>query len=122
MGRVALAVGCRLPTLRNETPRLRWNVSLATRDLARGLAMPKERKTVDQLSDMIVSAMGSKGVYPCLQRLCYSWQPTVISSLGDSIGFQRRVDEIANRLRFQFDMQECRHAPNTVPLIILPCL
>jgi hypothetical protein len=42
----------------------------------------------------------------------------VISSPGDSIGFQRRVDEIANRLRFQFDMQECRHAPNTVPLII----
>ena len=36
----------------------------------------------------------------------YGWQPTVISSPGDSIGYQRRVEEIANRLRFQFDLRE----------------
>jgi hypothetical protein len=27
------------------------------------------------------------------------WQPTVLSSPGDSIGYQRRVEEIENRLR-----------------------
>jgi hypothetical protein len=36
----------------------------------------------------------------------YRWQPIVVSSPGDSIGYQRRVDEIAHRLRFQFDLDE----------------
>jgi hypothetical protein len=30
----------------------------------------------------------------------------VVSSPGDSIGYQRRIEEIANRLRYQFDLQE----------------
>jgi hypothetical protein len=32
------------------------------------------------------------------------WQPTVISSAGDSIGYQWRLDEITHRLRVQFDL------------------
>jgi hypothetical protein len=69
--------------------------------------MAKERKTADQLSDMIVSAMGIRDVHIHVRKdHAYGWQPTVVSSPGDSIGFQRRVDEIANRLRFQFDLQE----------------
>jgi hypothetical protein len=69
--------------------------------------MAKERKTADQLSDIIVSAMGIGAVYVSVRKdHAYGWQPTVVSSPGDSIGFQRRVDEIANRLRFQFDLRE----------------
>jgi hypothetical protein len=69
--------------------------------------MAKERKTADQLSDMIVSAIGIGQVYVNVRKdHAYGWQPTVVSSPGDSIGFQRRVDEIANRLRFQFDLRE----------------
>jgi hypothetical protein len=30
----------------------------------------------------------------------------VVSSPGDLIGYQRRVDEIATRLRFQFNLRE----------------
>jgi hypothetical protein len=30
----------------------------------------------------------------------------VVSSPGDPIGYQRRVEEIANRLRFQFDLRK----------------
>jgi hypothetical protein len=69
--------------------------------------MLKERKTADQLSDMIVSALGVRQVHIGVRRdHAYGWQPTVISSPGDAIGYQRRVDEIANRLRFQFDLGE----------------
>jgi hypothetical protein len=66
-----------------------------------------ELEAAEQLSDMIVSAMGIGEVYVRVRKdHAYGWQPTVVSSPGDSTGFQRRVDEIANRLRFQFDLRE----------------
>jgi hypothetical protein len=69
--------------------------------------MARERKTAHQLSDMIVSLVGVGEVNVRVRKdHAYGWQPTVISSPGDSIGYQRRVDEIANRLRLQFDLQE----------------
>jgi hypothetical protein len=69
--------------------------------------MAKELKTAEQLSDMIVSALGINEVQIRVRKdHAYGWQPTVVSSPGDSIGYQRRVEEIANRLRFQFDLRE----------------
>ena len=69
--------------------------------------MVKDRKTADQLSEMIVAAMGIREVYVSVRKdHAYGWQPTVTSSPGDSIGYQRRVDEIADRLRCQFDLRE----------------
>jgi hypothetical protein len=69
--------------------------------------MAKECKTADQLSDMIVSAIGIGQVHVNIRKdHAYGWQPTVVSSPGDSIGYQRRVDEIAHRLRFQFDLRD----------------
>ena len=69
--------------------------------------MVKDRKTADQLSEMITSALGVREVDVNVRKdHAYGWQPTVVSSPGDSIGFQRRADEIANRLRFQFDLRE----------------
>ena len=69
--------------------------------------MAKELRTAEQLSDMIVSALGVREVDVHVRKdHAYGWQPTVISSPGDLIGYQRRVDEIANRLRFQFDLRE----------------
>jgi hypothetical protein len=63
--------------------------------------MAKESKTAEQLSDMIASAMGIRDVYISVRKdHAFGWQPAVVSSPGDSIGYQRRVDEIANRLRF----------------------
>jgi len=62
--------------------------------------MAKELKTAEQLSEMIISALGVREVYVSVRKdHAYGWQPTVVSSPGDSIGFQRRVDEIAHRLR-----------------------
>jgi hypothetical protein len=69
--------------------------------------MAKECRSAEQLADMIVSRMGVTGVYVSVRKdHAFGWQPTVVSSPGDSIGFQRRVEEIANRLRFQFDLRE----------------
>ena len=69
--------------------------------------MVKELKTADQLRDMIVAALGVHEVYVSIRKdHAYGWQPTVVSSPGDSIGYQRRVEEIANRLRFQYDLRE----------------
>jgi hypothetical protein len=67
----------------------------------------KELRTAEQLSEMIVAALGVREVSIRVRKdHAYGWQPTVVLSPGDSIGYQRRVEEIANRLRFQFDLRE----------------
>jgi len=69
--------------------------------------MAKELKTAQQLSDMIVSALQVKDVDVQIRKdHAYGWQPIVVSSPGDLIGYQRRVEEIANRLRFQFTLRD----------------
>jgi hypothetical protein len=72
-----------------------------------GVELAKELKTAQQLSDMIVAALGVGEVSIRVRKdHAFGWQPTVVSPPGDSIGYQRRVEEIANRLRFQFDLRE----------------
>jgi hypothetical protein len=69
--------------------------------------MSKELRTAEQLSDMIVGALGVSGVQVRVRKdHAFGWQPTVTSSPGDSIGYQRRVEEIAKRLRMDFDLRE----------------
>jgi hypothetical protein len=56
---------------------------------------------------MIISAMCVREVSISVRKdHAYGWQPTVVSSPGDSIGYQGRIDEIAHRLRFRFDLGE----------------
>src|SRR3984893_1414329 len=55
------------------------------------ISMAKELRTADQLSDMIVSALAVNDVDIQIRREhAYGWQPTVASSPGDLIGYQRR--------------------------------
>jgi hypothetical protein len=69
--------------------------------------MLKERRTAEQISKMVVTALGINGVDVRVRRdHAYGWQPMIVSSPGDTIGYQRRVEEIANQLRFRFDLQE----------------
>lgn len=69
--------------------------------------MAGELRTAEQLSDMIVSALGVRDVHVQIRRdHAYGWQPIVIASPGDLIGYQRRVEQIASRLRFQFSLRE----------------
>jgi len=69
--------------------------------------MAKELRTAEELSDMIVSALGVREIEIQIRKnYAYGWQPTVVASPGDLISSQRRVEEIANRLRVQFALRE----------------
>jgi hypothetical protein len=71
------------------------------------MSMVKEYRTADELSDMILSALAVKDVAVQVRKdHAYGWQPIVVASPGDLIGYQRRVEEIANRLRLQFSLRE----------------
>ena len=69
--------------------------------------MAKELRTAEELSDMIVSSLGVRETEIQIRKdHAYGWQPTVVACPGDLIGYQRRVEEIANRLRVQFALRE----------------
>jgi hypothetical protein len=71
------------------------------------ISMAKEVRTAGQLRDMLIASLGVNGVDIQVRNdHAYGWQATVLSSPGDLIGYQRRVEEIANRLRFQFALAE----------------
>jgi hypothetical protein len=77
------------------------------RKQAKGRQVTKEVRTAEQLSDMLVAALGVSEVEIRVRKdHAFGWQPTVVSCPGDSIGFQRRVEEIAHRLRHQFDLKD----------------
>jgi len=68
--------------------------------------MRKERITATQLAEMITRQIGANGVQVSVRRdHAYGWQPTIVAAPSDVIGFQRRADEIAHRLRVSFDLQ-----------------
>jgi hypothetical protein len=69
--------------------------------------MAKELRTAEELSDMIVSSLGVGEIEIQIRKdHAYGWQSTVVACPGDLIGYQRRVEEIANRLRVQFALRE----------------
>ena len=69
--------------------------------------MLKECITAKQLADMITTKIGASGLEIVVHEdHAFGWLPTVIVAPGDLIGYQRRAEEIANRLRVQFDLSE----------------
>jgi hypothetical protein len=69
-------------------------------------AMLKERITARQLADMITEKIGAAGLEIVVREdHAFGWQPIVAAAPGDLIGYQRRAEEIANRLRLQFDLR-----------------
>jgi hypothetical protein len=71
------------------------------------MSMVKEFRTAEELSDMIRSALAVQDVAIEVRKdHAYGWQPIVVASPGDLIGYQRRVEEIANRLRLQFSLRD----------------
>ena len=68
--------------------------------------MLKERITARQLADMITEKIGTVGLEIVVREdHAFGWQPVVTSAPADLIGYQRRAEEIANRLRVQFDLR-----------------
>ena len=69
--------------------------------------MRKERVSATQLVDMITSQIRVSGVKVAVRKdHAYGWQPTILAAPSDVIGFQRRAEEIAHRLRVKFDLQD----------------
>jgi hypothetical protein len=69
--------------------------------------MARERRTAQELADMIVEKIGVHDLQIRVRKdHAYGWEPTVEESPGDLIGYQRRAEEIANRLRMQYDLHE----------------
>jgi hypothetical protein len=69
--------------------------------------MMKEHVTAKQLSDMITQKIAVVGLEIVVRRdHAFGFQPTVLTAPGDLIGYQRRAEEIAHRLRAQFVVRD----------------
>jgi hypothetical protein len=69
--------------------------------------MLKERLSGTQLADMITQKIGVVGLEVAVrQDHAFGWQPSVTVAPGNLIGYQRRAEEIARRLRIQYDLNE----------------
>ncbi len=69
--------------------------------------MAKEKKTAQQLAEMIAGRIGVSGVHVRVREdHADGWCPTIVSAPGNGLGFQRRAEEIAQRLRFEFELAD----------------
>ena len=67
--------------------------------------MVKDRANARQLADMITEKIGVAGLEVVVRKdHAFGWLPTVVAAPGDLIGYQRRAEVIANRLRIQFEL------------------
>jgi hypothetical protein len=89
-----------------------WNFSALgafDRDASLTVAdfMPKTRKTAQELADMITTQLGVCELAIGVRKdHAYGWQPMIEYAPGNHLGFQRRADEIADKLRQDYDLKE----------------
>jgi hypothetical protein len=83
--------------------------ALSWRQLVRlgNLAMIKERVSARELAELISVKVSVVGLEIVVRKdHAYGWQPNVVAAPGDLIGYQRRVEDIAHRLRVQYDLRD----------------
>jgi hypothetical protein len=69
--------------------------------------MCKTRKTAKELAEIIRARLGSDELAIGVRKdHAYGWQPMIEYAPGNQLGFQRRADEIAERLRQEYDLAE----------------
>jgi hypothetical protein len=69
--------------------------------------MTKEMKTAEQLAGMIEARIGVRNLLISVRKdHAYGWHPTIVSAPGNSLGFQRRVEEIARNLQVQYELRD----------------
>ena len=67
--------------------------------------MAGEKRTAQQLAEMISGRIGVSGVYVRVREdHADGWCPTIVSAPSNELGFQRRAEEVARQLRFEFDL------------------
>ena len=86
-----------------ERRRLRSSsaMSTVTSRLERGMV------SAEQLADLIARKINVAGVEIAVRKHhAFGWTPTVLSAPANPISFQRRAEEIAQRLKVQFELQD----------------
>lgn len=69
--------------------------------------MPRTRKTAQELADLIAAQIGVGGLEIGVRKdHAYGWQPMIEYAPGNQLGFQRRADEIADRLRKDYELED----------------
>jgi hypothetical protein len=72
-----------------------------------GRPMSKMKRTAAELAEMISAQLGADGLAIGVRKdHAYGWQPRVEYSPGNQLGFQRRADEIADRLRQYYELAD----------------
>jgi hypothetical protein len=67
--------------------------------------MSKERKTAAELSDIICRIAGIHGLDVIVRPdHADDWVPTAFVAIGSSIGAQRSVEQIAKKLRVNYEL------------------
>jgi hypothetical protein len=66
---------------------------------------PKQKKTAQELADMIAARLNIGGVFVAIHKgPAYGWHPTVITKPAAAINAQIVAEEIAKELRAEFDL------------------
>ena len=69
--------------------------------------MRKTRKTAKELAELIAARIGVAELAIGVRKdHAFGWQPMIEYAPGNQLGFQRRADEIAEKLREQYELQE----------------
>jgi hypothetical protein len=67
----------------------------------------KENKTAKELADMMAERLNIGGVFIAVHKdPTYGWHPQVITKPAAAIGAQLRAEEIAQKLRTEYDLAE----------------
>jgi hypothetical protein len=68
--------------------------------------MAKEKKTAQELADMIAARINVGGVFVKVHAdPAYGWHPTVVTAPEQVVTFQQRAEEIAKELRALYDLK-----------------
>jgi hypothetical protein len=71
------------------------------------ILMRKTRKTAKELADLIAARIGVAELSIGVRKdHAFGWQPMIEYAPGNQLGFQRRADEIAEKLREQYELQD----------------
>ena len=69
--------------------------------------MRKTRKTAQEIADLIMAQLGARDVLIGVRKdHAYGWQPMIEYASGNQLGFQRRAEEIAERLRQDYELAD----------------
>jgi hypothetical protein len=69
--------------------------------------MGKARKTARELAELIHAQLGVSDVAIGVRKdHAFGWQPLIEYAPGNQLGFQRRADEIAEKLRQDYELAE----------------